>query len=1114
MTIFTNFNPVGLPDGTTMASLGWTDSPGVLVTGVLQAAPNFRVISNALAYTPAGGSIRTYPRTLYDVGQPFVRGQLQIKNNDNGDIILAANPLDFIIIRRTQFSGGGGLNDQLSFDLYRGGVLVSPNLAANFAGTGSISGTTLTVTAVSAGGICTDSVISGAGIAANTTIVAQLTGTQNGVGTYQVNNSQTVGSIAITAPNIFPYFCRYNPATFLNQYTNLPTIAAISWVITGNQLDFYVDSTRQYVYNNSGASSYVTSMTLPTWMVGAQKAGYYANGGATAFSYPFTMRNNSDLTLISSITPYRYDATKSGLTVAFTSNVAGATSVHVTVADAVGTELLAGDAPLFSGAGTINLGPVPKVNEGTLLTVTVTNVGGTADTNFNYFPMPVTVTFTEAIIGQNESTPTYFSGWWPFNDLAKAFDWRTTPDAKLIFPSWANPADYQAAGGFTSWRPASDIGRQANGSPTKFPDDPAQSIRGNMPWTLDPGEYIMDFTQTPDLLWSFAGTLTDISVDLNYYGTLQHRLTVRASYIPNWSINLTRDGTKANNGMPTTSWLWTITKVGTTPEQPWTVAYRNYWKQSGVRYLRYMSSQFCNEPTYQLPYNLIKGANRVHLTDQNWVNNGCQPFYPVEAIVALHNDIKKDIWINVTRLADDAWITAYATYFRDNLDPTLKVIWARSNERWNSTFPQFIGYRNDGWAKGLGKPGAGAVVNATVTNTSTTLTVNSVTSGVITVGMPVRCNGVPIGAAIASFGTGSGGVGTYNLSSSATANATDTSAVIGGAVYGANNGAYDWSATSGAPPVWTSGTYAVDTLVVDPVDTSIYRCYSAVTGSTAPRNDAAHWVVWQQVALAIRRSHIQQNRAMRDLLVTIYGSEGAFHARNLMVSEVWESQFATDAEDYITWGNNYQVTDALASAPYYANLTFQWAQASPAMKNAVLTMTGQPRINVFRQEAAAAASQVVASHAGIALYLASHLVSLGLASDALPLWNYEGGKNYNWNFNNATIAPSGPIDQTALYNDILEFYRNQQYDIYTNFIQGIVSISGGRITHFEAMFPYNLFWPSPQNNYLCFGVSNDINDTADTSTMYRAIRDVSLLYGGTVPPDDILQRRPQPLLLR
>ena len=64
--------------------------------------------------------------------------------------------------------------------------------------TASIATTTLTVSAVSAGAIYPSMQIIGTGVTAGTRIVAQLTGTTGGTGTYTVSTSQTVTSTAMT----------------------------------------------------------------------------------------------------------------------------------------------------------------------------------------------------------------------------------------------------------------------------------------------------------------------------------------------------------------------------------------------------------------------------------------------------------------------------------------------------------------------------------------------------------------------------------------------------------------------------------------------------------------------------------------------------------------------------------------------------------------------------------------------------------------------------------------------------------------------------------------------------------------------------------------------------
>lgn len=64
--------------------------------------------------------------------------------------------------------------------------------------TGSISGTTLNVTAVSSGIIQTNQTVTGGTTSTATVILGQLTGTVGGIGNYQVNNTQTVSSATLT----------------------------------------------------------------------------------------------------------------------------------------------------------------------------------------------------------------------------------------------------------------------------------------------------------------------------------------------------------------------------------------------------------------------------------------------------------------------------------------------------------------------------------------------------------------------------------------------------------------------------------------------------------------------------------------------------------------------------------------------------------------------------------------------------------------------------------------------------------------------------------------------------------------------------------------------------
>lgn len=87
--------------------------------------------------------------------------------------------------------------------------------------TGSISGFTLTVTALTSGAIALGQTLSGAGITAGTTITAFNTGAGGNdgpaIGTYTLSTSQTVGSIAINA-----YYPR--PLRINSGFTRVATI--------------------------------------------------------------------------------------------------------------------------------------------------------------------------------------------------------------------------------------------------------------------------------------------------------------------------------------------------------------------------------------------------------------------------------------------------------------------------------------------------------------------------------------------------------------------------------------------------------------------------------------------------------------------------------------------------------------------------------------------------------------------------------------------------------------------------------------------------------------------------------------------------------------------------
>lgn len=120
------------------------------------------------------------------------RGMKAYANNSNGKISFAATG--------TPTSGGSGSASTVDANVTTAGCRLAVNSC-----TGSIAGTTLTVTAVGTGTVLgAGQILSGGSASVGfvdpaTTIVAQLTGTAGSTGTYQVSVSQSVASTTIAA---------------------------------------------------------------------------------------------------------------------------------------------------------------------------------------------------------------------------------------------------------------------------------------------------------------------------------------------------------------------------------------------------------------------------------------------------------------------------------------------------------------------------------------------------------------------------------------------------------------------------------------------------------------------------------------------------------------------------------------------------------------------------------------------------------------------------------------------------------------------------------------------------------------------------------------------------
>lgn len=824
----------------------------------------------------------------------------------------------------------------------------------------------------------------------------------------------------------FPYLCEYNPSlTFYNPYGILPPDCHINWVVSGNKMKLYIDGVLQKVRRRDVYDPNVTEMILPSFMVGSTMVGYHSPFGSDSlYAYPLIARDNNSLIVVNGPSPVRATNSTSSIRVTGTCNISGATSIRVRIWN--GATLLSNTTGnITSGNFTVISTPIARVNENILLRLEITNIGGTLDTQEINYVLPTTVISGEAIIGQNESSASYYSGIWPFNDLAKALNWRVRN--RFVLPPDVNPAYY--AVGYDLYYPASYIGMTAKGSPTKFPDDPTDTVLQQMPYYPEIGDYVLDMRQCPNLQWKWTGVQSvfdNLETYLDYYGTNIHRIRVKSTDMQYWGIEFTRDPTKPNGGMPTTDWILTCKRAGTTDDMVWSQEYLDWIGASGIRFMRYMSSQIANEPAINRQWDVFTAANRVKMTDQYWTAADLKPTVPTEAIVQLHNKVKIDIWDNISRLCDETYVRARAAYYRDNLDPDLKIVWATSNEVWNFAFRQYFGYNLRGFAQGLGKPDA---------------------------------------------------------------------------IYGADNGSYVYP-EGGFPSSWVATTnYAVNAQVG--YGGHIYRAKVSITGSGGnpnPQTDTARWEIFQLGHIATYRAHINQFRLMRSWIVDEFGGEQAAKERCLFVCEGHHTNFEAQIPEYITWGHNWQFIDAIATGPYFGGSNFDganWNALSTGVKNS-MSLTGAPRIALWKTEAMTEALKQADFHNLNAGKLANMVIADGGQPDSVEFWQYEGGQHFLFNFNNAVLNAAGQasVDQELLRQDVLKFYKEELYDIYIAYYERMIEGCGGRIGHFDSFIAYRLYYKTPQNAYQFWGVSGDAMDRAETSSRYRAIRDLSLDNGG------------------
>lgn len=140
---------------------------------------------------------QTTPGTSVNTSQAF-----QIASNTSNTLTFTAagtapaNGVSRYVISRAPSIGASAFG--IATGTHSTTTLQDTNISS-FSGTGSVSGTTLTITAVSAGYLSIGSVVSGTNITSGSTIIGYGPNTFGGVGTYILSASSTAGSTTVTS---------------------------------------------------------------------------------------------------------------------------------------------------------------------------------------------------------------------------------------------------------------------------------------------------------------------------------------------------------------------------------------------------------------------------------------------------------------------------------------------------------------------------------------------------------------------------------------------------------------------------------------------------------------------------------------------------------------------------------------------------------------------------------------------------------------------------------------------------------------------------------------------------------------------------------------------------
>ena len=364
----TNLNGVSDEARNMVLVVGGTNSDIYQIIAPL--VPKFYVVSNqtiggyAITIGGASGSLVTVPNgttvQVYCDGTSFFSAQTSSAGNFNvnGNETVVGN-----------MSVGG--NSTLAGDLTVGGSILSTALSsfdpASY--TASISGTTMTVSAVASGYVFVGQKISGSGVTSGTYVTAVIGGS-GGIGTYTVSVSQTVSSTTITG-----------------------AAAAVSVTAPAG------DNTNQVATTAFVTQNAVLSGSLLMWPTASAPSGYLLCNGtavsrstyANLFSVIGTTFGAGDTTTTFNLPNY-VNRMPFGANATTTASVTGTINDGSTNAGTILTVTAVGSGTLAVGQAITGTG----ITAGTRITAFVSGSGGTGTYTVNISQLVASTTITAA----------------------------------------------------------------------------------------------------------------------------------------------------------------------------------------------------------------------------------------------------------------------------------------------------------------------------------------------------------------------------------------------------------------------------------------------------------------------------------------------------------------------------------------------------------------------------------------------------------------------------------------------------------------------------------------------------------------------------------------------